>query len=519
MRRIALPLALLLTATLGAGAARAAVGPLSLASGPSPFAPGCEMTPQTGTNYLNAEVEPWVDANPLNPRNLIAVWQQDRWSNGGAHGLLTGVSENGGRTWARPTPPPFSRCAGGNAANGGDYARSSDPWVSFSPNGDAYQISLSVEDASVGPSAVLVSKSEDNGHTWGPVTTLIKDTDPQFFNDKESITADPTDSRFAYAVWDRLDQVPNTPGAPFFGPAKFSRTTDGGQTWSEPKTIFDPGANSQTIGNQIVVLPDGTLIDEFDLINQGVPSVAIIRSTDKGETWSDPVVVDLMLGTALFGKGVVDPSDGHPVRTGDILPDIAVDPRPGTSNLYVVWQDARFTQLERDQIVLASSTDGGLTWSDPKRVSENKAVQAFTGSVHVRANGHVAVNYYDFTFDDPSGGTLDTDYWATGSRNGGATFSPRERVTPNSFDMRTAPDARGFFVGDYEGLTSANQVFYPVFVQANNGNLANRTDVFSTTFRPSFGASFTPEVLAAGAQRQAASSAPSTAFHGALMRH
>jgi hypothetical protein len=184
-----------------------------------------------------------------------------------------------------------------------------------------------------------------------------------------------------------------------------------------------------------------------------------------------------------------------------------------------VWQDARFTQLERDQIVLASSTDGGLTWSDPKRVSENKAVQAFTGSVHVRANGHVAVNYYDFTFDDPSGGTLDTDYWATGSRNGGATFSPRERVTPNSFDMRTAPDARGFFVGDYEGLTSANQVFYPVFVQANNGNLANRTDVFSTTFRPSFGASFTPEVLAAGAQRQAASSAPSTAFHGALMRH
>jgi hypothetical protein len=162
--------------------------------------------------------------------------------------------------------------------------------------------------------------------------------------------------------------------------------------------------------------------------------VALIRSTDKGETWSDPIVVDLMLGTALFGNGVVDPSDGAPVRTGDILPDIAVDPRPGTSNLYIVWQDARFTQLDRDQIVLSASTDGGLTWTDPKRVSENKAVQAFTASVHVRDNGTVAVNHYDFTNDDPTGGTLDTDYWATRSRNverrsRRASASPRIRST------------------------------------------------------------------------------------------
>jgi hypothetical protein len=520
MRRLACLFALLLSATTGVSAARAAVGPLSLASGPTPFAAGCEGTPQAGTNYPNAEVEPWVDANPLNPSNLVAVWQQDRWSSGGAHGLLTGVSENGGRTWTRPTPPTFSRCAGGTAANGGDYARASDPWVSFSPNGDAYQISLSIEDATVGPSAVLVSKSEDNGHTWGPVTTLIRDTSPQFFNDKESITADPTNSQYAYAVWDRLDQVPGVPGAPFFGPTWFSRTTNGGQTWEPARPIFDPGPNSQTIGNQIVVLPNGDLIDEFDLIAQGLPQVAIIRSTDKGETWSQPVIIDLMLGTALFGNGVVDPSDGAPVRTGDILPDIAVDPRSGTSNLYVVWQDARFTQLDRDQIVLASSTDGGLTWTDPKRVSENKAVQAFTGSVHVRQNGHVAVNYYDFTADDPTGGTLDTDYWATGSRNGGATFSARERVTPSSFDMRTAPVAGGFFVGDYEGLTSANQVFYPAFVQANTGNTANRTDVFSTTFRPTFGGSaFTPEALTPSAERKAQSAAPKAAFDRALMRH
>jgi hypothetical protein len=189
-------------------------------------------------------------------------------------------------------------------------------------------------------------------------------------------------------------------------------------------------------------------------------------------------------------SGVVDPFDLHPVRTGDILPEAAADPRRHSDTLYIVWQDIRFTlaaplPIFNDQIVIASSNDGGLTWSDPRRVSENKLTQAFTGSVDVNDRGRVGVTYYDFTFDNPSGGTLDTDYWATTARDGNAAFSARRRLTPSSFDMRTAPDARGFFVGDYEGLTNTGNSFLPVFVTANNGNLANRTDVFSSSFSSS----------------------------------
>ena len=62
--------------------------------------------------------------------NLIGVWQQDRWSNGGARGLRTAYSIDGGVTWGT-AQAKFSRCTGGNAANGGDYARASDPWVTF----------------------------------------------------------------------------------------------------------------------------------------------------------------------------------------------------------------------------------------------------------------------------------------------------------------------------------------------------------------------------------------------------
>ncbi|HEV8250430.1 MAG TPA: hypothetical protein VGQ15_10700, partial [Gaiellaceae bacterium] len=116
--------------TSGASAHVLTLAPLTRVSGPSPFA-GCTAGGTPGSVlYPNAEEEPWIDANPTNPLNLIAVWQQDRWSDGGAHGLVTGVSHDGGATWSTRFPH-FSICAGGTAANGGNYERSSDPWVSF----------------------------------------------------------------------------------------------------------------------------------------------------------------------------------------------------------------------------------------------------------------------------------------------------------------------------------------------------------------------------------------------------
>ena len=493
MRRL-LSFALPLLLAMG-GTTSALADSLERISRASPFAANCGGPAAGGTLFTNAEVEPWVSANPDAGRNLVAVWQQDRWSNGGAQGNLTGVSFDRGGSWQRPTPPPFSRCAGGNAANGGDYDRASDPWVSFGGDGSAHQIALAVS-ADQTISAILVSSSRDGGRTWGRITTLQRDTSAALFNDKESITADPRNGRFVYAVWDRLQiQNPANPLSPFSGDTLFARSIDGGRTWEPTRTILDfpDNSNIQTLGNQIVVLSDGTLVNTFDLIDRGLPLVAVQRSTDHGATWSAPIIVDVLFSSAVQGQGVVDPFDLHPVRTGDLLPEAAADPRRRSDDVHIVWQDIRFTlaaplPIFNDQIVIASSRDGGLTWTDPKRISSNKLTQAFTASVDVDEHGNVGVTYYDFTADDPSGGPLATDYWFTSSRDAGATFSPRRRLTERSFDMRTAPDARGFFVGDYEGLTSAGGQFLPVFVTANSGNLANRTDVFSTAVRATAGA-------------------------------
>jgi hypothetical protein len=487
----------------GASAGAFTVAPLNMASGPSPFAACTVGATPTSVLYPNAEEEPWVDVNPTNPNNLIAVWQQDRWSDGGAHGLVTAVTHDGGQTWAH-TFPHFSTCAGGTAANGGDFDRSSDPWVSFGPDGRAYQVSLSFN-ATNNVNAVLASRSADGGDTWSEPWTIIRDSgerDVSFaFNDKESVTADALTPGNAYAVWDRFVTPSGTSRASLEGlihsrsfrePIWFSRTTNGGLTWEPARNIYDQNEFNGTIGSQILVAGNGDLLDFFDefLIHKNADKsrgewMSVIRSTDKGVTWSKN-----SLKIAPSRERVAfDPDTGRNIRAEGGLPEVAIDRASGA--LYVVWQDASFSGV--DEIAFSMSTDNGQTWSMPVKVNQTPRSstaanqQAFVAGVHVAANGTVGVTYYDFRNNDASPG-VPTDYWIvhchSNCTDAGSWAGNENRLTTSSFDIEQAPAARGpfgYFLGEYEGLTNIGNVFAPVFVAVNNGNAANRTDVFSTT--------------------------------------
>ncbi len=487
----------------GASAGVFTVAPLTLASGPSPFA-GCTVggTPSS-VLYPNAEEEPWVDVNPTKPNNLIAVWQQDRWSDGGAHGLVTAVTHNGGATWTLAFPH-FSTCAGGTAQNGGDFDRSSDPWVSFGPDGTAYQVSLSFNAAN-NVNAVLASRSTDGGDHWSEPWTILRDSGERdvsyAFNDKESVTADPTTAGYAYAVWDRFVTPSGTSRESIEGlinsrsfrePAWFSRTTDGGLTWEPARNIYDRSEFNGTIGNQILVAKNGDLLDFFDEFfihknsdKQRGESMSVIRSTDKGVTWSKQSTVIAPSREI----GAFDPDTGRPIRAEGGLPEVAIDRASGA--IYVVWQDASFSGV--DEIAFSKSTDNGKTWSMPIKVNQTPRSstaadqQAFVAGVHVTPNGTVAVTYYDFRNNDANPG-VPTDHWIVHCHSdctSAASWTGNEnRLTTTSFDIEQAPAARGpfgYFLGEYEGLTNIGNAFAPVFVAVNNGNPANRTDVFSTT--------------------------------------
>jgi hypothetical protein len=94
------------------------------------------------------------------------------------------------------------------------------------------------------------------------------------------------------------------------------------------------------------------------------------------------------------------------------------------------------------------------------------------------------VTFYDFRNDTSSTATALTDYWFRASTDGGASWGNSQRVTPTSFDMKTAPVARGFFVGDYEGLDHAGSTFKVFFVQTDSTPGTSPTDVFSANATP-----------------------------------
>jgi hypothetical protein len=468
-----------------------AVGPLVQVSGASPLPPfsACGNFPGgfpfgSGINYLDTEVGPWVEANPTDSKNIVAFYQQDRWSNGGSRANVAAVSLDGGATWETVIVPGLSQCTAGQ------YERASNPWLSFSPNGALHQMSelFNIDPppsapGGFGPSAMAVSRSLDGGLTWSGPILIQSDTDPRFLNTKNSITADPKNPNLVYAVWTRLDADPVV-GFPFKGPAYFARTTDGGVSWEPAREMFDPGLNNEVLGSQIVVLPNGTLLNFFDKVinvnpdgtfNSDPLRLTVIRSDDKGSNW-DTTGGGTEIAVIRSSLVQVTPDLQIFMRTGSVLFDVAVDPRNG--NLYAVWQDSRFTGV--DEVAFSQSKDRGHTWSSPIKVNQTPpnplrplTQQAFLPSVAVGGNGTVVVTHYDFRNDGDTGELA--DYWMVSCKSN--CDEPAKwgeiRLTEASFDYQQAPVVRGLFLGDYLGLAATREGYLAFFQQSSVADRAS----------------------------------------------
>jgi hypothetical protein len=471
--------------SLGSGSGAGNVGPTPTASTYS--LPGGGACVQLGAHpqapYLNVRVshdsflahsEPMVVENPKNPLNLVGG--SKFFTDPKHYQFKIGwyASFDGGCTWND----------GGILPGYANERLTSDISFAFGPQNHVY---ATVLDEAGRESGIGVSTSDDGGKTFAPRVQAFDNTNFTVFSDKPWMAVDTTggvNNGNIYVVWSYdyesvHGQLCNSPTISCAQEVGFMRSTDGGKTFSRVKLIEGsasfctnpaqyraPGSHlcDAALGATPVVLPDGTLAVMYayiDLANGTIPTrILVVTSHDGGATWSPPVQVTRI-------HDIPPNFSGENFRTAP-LPAFAADPKTG--QMYVAWSNE--TAGESD-ILLATSSDEGKTWSAPVKVNNDptgQGVNHFQQQLAVAPDGVVSVAYFA-TLADPAHRLIDT--YLAQSVDHGQTFLPAVRVTTQSWDSRVDEPFDGFgegFIGDYQGLAADNQFVHPFWNDTRTGS-------------------------------------------------
>jgi hypothetical protein len=129
---------------------------------------------------------------------------------------------------------------------------------------------------------------------------------------------------------------------------------------------------------------------------------------------------------------------GETFLTEDILLEAATDPDGSSmslepqitgfgTDLFVAWSDTLYGAAD---ILVASSIDGGATWSDPLRVDSDDPGEAY--SAHPRIASSMDGQDVWVVWEDARSGS--TDIYLAHSETGGVTFEPDERMDEGDED-------------------------------------------------------------------------------------
>lgn len=411
-----------------------------------------------------ANNSPTVARHPDRPENLVVAHRIDR----PGFSALVEWSDDGGTTWTAVTPPlpeGTEPCAASPEASPCPFA----PDIAFGPDGTLYVLYVELQGQGNTPARLWLATSSDGGRTLDPPVQVAGELT---FQARVVVAPDGT----VHLTWLQADNVAlNRLVGP--APVVASRSTDGGQTFSEPIPISDParervGAASPVIDSDggLVVLYQDFTGDRRDFENlEGPPAdepfaLVVTRSEDGGTSFSPGV--ELESGIVATKRFLVFLPE-HP--------SLAAGPN-GT--LYASWHGSSNGD---DDVFLRRSDDGGTTWGEAVRVNDNPVgddTHQYLPQVSVAPDGRVDVLFYDRR-NDPD--NVMTDAYLATSSDKAASFT-NLRISSASFDSSVGPvfdDTYGADFGTRVGLDSINSGAFAVWTDTRLGSLDDgRQDIF-----------------------------------------
>jgi hypothetical protein len=435
----------------------------------------------------------------------------------------TYYSNDGGSTWCCASTDPAhlgTLIPGVTRLAGGPYDAGGDPAVAFDSHGHVFYAGLGFNRTSA-PNTVTVNKgtfSSSGQLSWGAPVFINRTTAPSTLNDKEWIAVDShASSAFrdnVYVTWTRFKFSAGT-GAYVQSPIFFVSSTDGGATFSSPKSISGNVLYGQ--GSRPVVGLDGTLYVFWDGSTRlaSLNSTYVVKSTDGGATFSKPVAIsrltdsDLLKDTAFrvnsFPAAAAAPN-GDLYATWTTQVKDAGTPNYGGETACADWLGGDPATCH-SVAVYSKSTSGGSTWSAPAPVFDAanrtaigypvtqpngdsfaapaaRAVEQIFPAAAVAANGRVYLSAYSADVvspwqtcaagPQPPPGRIACDTLGNYIHNGRLDYKVRDLTTNVTNDVNTHPinTRHGFgggFFGDYTDLAvGSDNVFHALWTDSNN---------------------------------------------------
>ncbi len=392
--------------------------------------------------------EPKIICNPKN-NNILAVSANDFSLRNNSARIF--ISEDKGLNW-EPKEIPLSH----------EFKKSfySDPWIEYDTEGNLFFVTVQRNQLNNNEEALYFAKSNDNGTTWEREHFVDYNSKESIYLDRPKMFIDKSVSQknSIYVVWIEMKALKSF--------IMFSKSTDGGNTFSTPSSIErDDAGYCSVICNLTGDLFIAYLKDEN--------KICIKKSTNTGDSWfKEQGCIDINpSGIKYENQYLIKKNVNEGIRINS-EPNLAVT---GENDLLLAYS-AKYKNTDAADIFFAKIRNNSDSVSVPVKVNTDGTLNdQYLPAITSDEFNNILITYQDSRND---AGNILTETYISVSTDGGISFSD-EKLSTSGFNPSSV--AVGKYFGDYNSCIISEGNLIAVWTDGRNNNF----DVYAGILRVS----------------------------------